>query len=188
MRDRFQNFMDGRYGSDQLNRFLSLAALVLIIINLFVSVSILWIAALVLLVWSYFRMFSRNTSQRAVENDRFLDFTSRFRRNGGYGGYGRNGGYGGQNGYGGNGGCGRNSGYGGNGGYGGNSGYGGRGSCGYGGRARQSAEARRAQREQKKYYRFFMCPRCSQKVRVPKGKGRIEITCPKCRTSFIRKT
>ena len=60
---------------------------------------------------------------------------------------------------------------------------------GYGGYSGgRSAAERRAQREQRKYYRFFVCPHCSQKVRVPKGKRKIEITCPKCRTSFIRKT
>ena len=41
-------------------------------------------------------------------------------------------------------------------------------------------------REQKKIYRFFKCPKCKQKVRVPKGRGKICITCPKCRTEFIR--
>ena len=41
-------------------------------------------------------------------------------------------------------------------------------------------------REQKKIYRFYKCPKCKQKVRVPKGRGKICITCPKCRTEFIR--
>lgn len=41
---------------------------------------------------------------------------------------------------------------------------------------------------QKKIYRFFQCPQCRQKVRVPKGKGKICITCPKCRTEFIKKS
>ena len=40
--------------------------------------------------------------------------------------------------------------------------------------------------EQKKIYRFYKCPKCKQKVRVPKGRGKICITCPKCRTEFIR--
>ena len=39
-----------------------------------------------------------------------------------------------------------------------------------------------------KYYRFFKCRSCKQKLRVPKGKGKISITCPKCGTSFIKKT
>ena len=37
-------------------------------------------------------------------------------------------------------------------------------------------------------HRYFSCPRCRQPVRVPRKKGKIAITCPKCREKFIRKT
>ena len=37
-------------------------------------------------------------------------------------------------------------------------------------------------------HRYFDCPRCRQPVRVPRGKGKIAITCPKCREKFIKKT
>ena len=37
-------------------------------------------------------------------------------------------------------------------------------------------------------HRYFDCPRCHQPVRVPKGKGKIAITCPKCKEKFIKKT
>lgn len=36
--------------------------------------------------------------------------------------------------------------------------------------------------------RYFDCPKCHQMVRVPRGKGKISITCPRCREKFIRKT
>lgn len=36
--------------------------------------------------------------------------------------------------------------------------------------------------------RVFKCPTCGQKVRVPKGKGKISIHCPKCNTDFIKRT
>ena len=36
--------------------------------------------------------------------------------------------------------------------------------------------------------RYFNCPKCHQTVRVPRGKGKISITCPRCREKFIRKT
>ena len=39
-----------------------------------------------------------------------------------------------------------------------------------------------------KEHRYFDCPRCHQSVRVPKGKGKIAITCPKCKEKFIKKT
>ncbi len=37
-------------------------------------------------------------------------------------------------------------------------------------------------------YRYFKCPTCKVKIRVPRHKGKIEITCPKCRGRFIKKT
>lgn len=42
--------------------------------------------------------------------------------------------------------------------------------------------------EQRKKYRFYKCPSCKQKVRVPKGKSKIRITCPNCAHQFIKKT
>ena len=37
-------------------------------------------------------------------------------------------------------------------------------------------------------HRYFDCPRCHQPVRVPRGKGKIAITCPKCAEKFVKKT
>jgi hypothetical protein len=37
-------------------------------------------------------------------------------------------------------------------------------------------------------HRYYSCPRCRQPVRVPRGKGKIAITCPKCREKFVKKT
>lgn len=39
-----------------------------------------------------------------------------------------------------------------------------------------------------KEHKYFDCPRCRQSVRVPRGKGKISITCPKCKEKFIKKT
>lgn len=41
---------------------------------------------------------------------------------------------------------------------------------------------------QRKEYRFFRCPKCRQKVRVPRGKGKICISCPKCKEEFIKRS
>lgn len=37
-------------------------------------------------------------------------------------------------------------------------------------------------------HRYYDCPKCHQVVRVPRGKGKIAITCPKCRERFVKKT
>ncbi len=37
-------------------------------------------------------------------------------------------------------------------------------------------------------HRYFECPKCHQPVRVPKGKGKISITCPKCKEKFVKRT
>lgn len=37
-------------------------------------------------------------------------------------------------------------------------------------------------------HRYFDCPKCRQRVRVPRGKGKISISCPRCREKFVRKT
>lgn len=44
------------------------------------------------------------------------------------------------------------------------------------------------QRLKDREHRYFDCPRCHQQVRVPRGKGKIAISCPKCKEKFIKKT
>ncbi len=49
-------------------------------------------------------------------------------------------------------------------------------------------DRRRKEFSQRKDYRFFRCPNCRQRVRVPRGKGKICISCPKCKEEFIKKS
>ena len=126
--------MARRYGADQFGRFLSGAALVLLIVNLFVRGvvgQILYFLVLAVLVYNIFRMFSKNTAARYKENVAYLKVKNRV-----VGWY---------------------------------------------------ANLRRRIRESKTH-RFYKCPTCKTTVRVPKGKGKIRITCPKCGASFVRKS
>lgn len=53
---------------------------------------------------------------------------------------------------------------------------------------RRKLRLKKDQFRQRQDYKFFTCPQCSTTVRVPKGKGTITITCPKCRNKFTRKS
>ena len=134
-RNKFTNFMYGRDGVDQFSRFIILIVFILCVLSMFIRTQILSLLILVLIVFTYYRMFSKNIYKRAAENEKYLQFISRFKRKNGSTTYNNT----------------------------------------------QNAE-------QKKYYKYFKCPGCSQKIRIPRGHGKIEIKCPKCNTKFIRKS
>ncbi len=126
--------MTGRYGVDELSRFLTVAALAMLVLSMLFNNGfslLFWLLAIVSLVWSYFRLFSRNTYKRKAENNAYL--TLRYA-------------------------------------------------------ATRKITGVKQRLRQKKYYRFYKCPSCGVTTRVPKGKGKIRITCPKCGESFIRKS
>lgn len=158
---RFRQFMTGRYGSDNLSRFMLGLAFVCLILNLFLR-SRTWVFSVlvwILLILVYLRMFSRNVQARYNENTRYLMLKEKIA------GFFR----------GKRGGSGSSSSYGsyGSGSYGGYQSGGSSTGTRTGGRYRSDKE-----------HRIFRCPKCSQRVRVPRGRGMIEITCPRCGSTF----
>lgn len=130
-KDKMARFMYGRYGMDQLSRNLSLICLVLLIVTMFVRNNVIYMIALVGIVYTYFRVFSRNISRRSEENEKYLKFHYK---------------------------------------------------------VVGKLNKIKFRIMDSKTHRIFRCPSCSQKIRVPRGKGKISIKCPKCRIEFIKKT
>lgn len=49
-------------------------------------------------------------------------------------------------------------------------------------------ETTRIKMEQRKDYKIFKCKGCGRNIRVPRGKGKIEVTCPMCGKKTIHRT
>lgn len=72
IREKIQQFMYGRYGNDSLGKFLVIAGLVLYLLGTFIAkLNFLRIPAIVLLIFAYYRMFSKNIAKRQSENAKF---------------------------------------------------------------------------------------------------------------------
>lgn len=138
MSDRFRNFMRGRYGVDQLSNGLVYLFLILFFIGLVTRNSIFTWLALIPMIFSYYRMFSRNFSKRYNENRIYTNFMSPV-----YDLIDK-------------------------------------------GKAFFKRKVNRF--KTRKEFKYFKCPNCKQELRVPKGRGEITITCPKCKQSFDRKS
>ena len=130
MKAWFQRFMSGRYGFDQLNGFLCILSLILVVLGAWLSGFLYWLG-LALLLWCYYRIFSRNIQKRYAENMKYLSLQNQ---------------------------------------------------------AKDWLARQKLRFDQRKVYRYFKCPHCKQSIRVPRGRGRISIPCPKCGTSLIKKS
>lgn len=71
--NKIQKFMIGRYGVDELYRFLLKSYVILVIINLFLHSNILSILEFGIIGFMFYRFFSKNCYQRRKENKKYLE-------------------------------------------------------------------------------------------------------------------
>ena len=131
MGERFARFMYGRYGNDNLNRFLTITSLIILVISLIPVLWFLWFLALGLMIWSSFRCYSRNIYKRRRENERYLKLIQPIKN---------------------------------------------------------FSRLQKNKRRDRKTHRYFKCKHCRAVLRVPKGKGKITVTCRSCKASFQEKS
>ena len=70
--DKTKQWMQGRYGSDELNRCLSIVSLVLLFLSLLFPLKILFFPAILLILWSCIRCYSKNIGRRRRERETYL--------------------------------------------------------------------------------------------------------------------
>ena len=72
--EKYQLFMQERYGIDELSQFLSIVALILLLPSFIPSLRFFCIASLVLMIWSLVRSFSKNVYKRREERNGYLKY------------------------------------------------------------------------------------------------------------------
>ena len=72
MKEKLARFMVGRYGQDELGQFLFAAALINMLLSVLFGGSVWYTIALVLLVFGYYRVLSKNHARRYQENSKYL--------------------------------------------------------------------------------------------------------------------
>ena len=77
MKEKLMRFMQGRYGTDQLSRFLTATAMICVVLGLFIRSRFLQWIPLLLLIIVYARMLSKNTGKRYRENIKYLELQNR---------------------------------------------------------------------------------------------------------------
>ncbi|HOQ10422.1 MAG: hypothetical protein ACOX6F_06295 [Syntrophomonadaceae bacterium] len=80
--EKLARFMRGRYGVDQLYYALIALAFALLFVNLFLHSPFVEILMWIIIVWTIYRAFSRNTYRRQRENQRFLKLWNPLRKQG----------------------------------------------------------------------------------------------------------
>ena len=125
---KFRTFMYGRNGVDAFSKFTLISSVIIFLIYGFWPYGIVkFILGLItygLMIYTYFRIFSKNVYKRVKENKKYLGIVN----------------------------------------------------------------MSKTRWKQRKTHKFYKCPKCKTWLRVPKGRGKITITCVKCSTKFDKKT
>ena len=128
MKYKIAAFFSGRNGMDEFSRMLTWAALILLLVSGFIPVAwlntLLYWLSLSVLIYAYYRAFSKKLAQRRSENYAYLSWRNQLKQ----------------------------------------------------------------RWTQRKTHKFYRCPKCKTTLRVPKGKGKINITCRSCGEKFIKNT
>lgn len=134
---KFQRFMAGRYGIDQLWRALLLFYLIAIIIaNILyryskIAYGAFFVLSIAILIFAIFRVFSKNIEARRAENNSWLKFT---------------------------------------------------------GKIKQKFAFQKSRWQQRNTHKFVKCKKCKKVLRLPRHKGKINVTCPHCKNRFVINT
>ena len=73
LNSKFQGWMQGRYGLDELSKKMMILSLICFLLSSFIKSTLLHSFALVLIIWSYFRCFSKNVYSRNNELNAYLE-------------------------------------------------------------------------------------------------------------------
>lgn len=78
--NRLYNFLYGRYGMDELYQFNMVVYLVLFVFNIFFNSMILFWIEMIIIVFSFYRLFSKNIKQRKKENQVYLNIKNSIKK------------------------------------------------------------------------------------------------------------
>lgn len=78
--DKVQRFLNGRYGPDELYRFLLIVCLIIIIVNMFVNSIILRVLELIVFGIALYRFLSKKKSKRSRENNKYLEVRDKIKK------------------------------------------------------------------------------------------------------------
>ena len=82
MKQKFAKFMYGRYGMDELSKFLTYVGLILLVLSVFLGQTVRTVAlvlAILTIGATYYRTFSKSYEKRRAENAKYLNWKNPIR-------------------------------------------------------------------------------------------------------------